>query len=232
MQLIGFSTNFSLGTFQVIDLHTHSFFSDGDLVPTELAQRAWAAGYRIIAITDHADHSNIDFIIPRMVKVCAKITEKGNIKVIPGIELTHVHPQDIAALADEGRKLGAKIIVVHGQTIIEPVPEGTNLAAIDARVDILAHPGLITEEEARLAAQKNVCLEITTRRGHSLTNGHVAGLARKFKAQLVLDNDAHTVSDFVGESIAKKIARGAGLTDNEISAMMDNSRQIVQRIGA
>ena len=216
----------------MIDLHTHSFFSDGDLVPTELAQRAWAAGYKTIAITDHADHSNIDFIIPRMVKVCSKITEKGNINVIPGIELTHVHPRDIAALADEAKKLGAKIVVAHGQTIIEPVHAGTNLAAIKAGVDILAHPGLITEEEAQLAAKKGVYLEITTRRGHSLTNGHVAGQAKKFEAQLVLDNDAHSASDFVGAAIMMQIARGAGLTDSEISAMLDNSRRIVQRIGA
>ncbi len=216
----------------MIDLHTHSFFSDGELVPAELAQRAWVAGYKIIAITDHADHSNIDFIIPRMVKVCSKITEKGGIKVIPGIELTHVHPDDIAALAGEARKLGAKIVVVHGQTITEPVPAGTNLAAIKAGVDILAHPGLITEEEAQLAVQKNVYLEITTRRGHAYTNGHVALLAKKFNAQLVLDNDAHSASDFVGETMALKIARGAGLTDTEISAMLDNSRRIVQRISA
>lgn len=216
----------------MIDLHTHSLFSDGELVPAELAQRAWTAGYKTIAITDHADHSNIDFIIPRMVKVCSRITEKGGIKVIPGIELTHVHPDDIAALAGEARKLGAKIVVVHGQTITEPVPPGTNLAAIKAGVDILAHPGLITEEEAQLAAKKNVYLEITTRRGHSLTNGHVAGLAKKHQAQLVLDNDAHTPADFVGESMAMKIARGAGLTDAEISAMLDNSRRLVQRISA
>ena len=80
----------------MIDLHTHSIFSDGDLIPAELAQRAYAAGYKALAITDHADHSNIDFIIPRIIKVCLKITEKGNITALPGIELTHVDPLDIA----------------------------------------------------------------------------------------------------------------------------------------
>lgn len=215
--------------FQVIDLHTHSIFSDGELVPAELAQRAWAAGYKTIAITDHADHSNIDFVIPRIVKVCNLITEKGDIEIIPGIELTHVHPGDIASLADEARKIGAKIIVVHGETISEPVPAGTNLAAIKAEVDILAHPGLIGEEEVKLAAQKGVYLEITTRRGHAYTNGHVASMARKFKAQLVLNNDAHAASDFVGKTMAFKIARGAGLTDDEISAMLNNSGKIIQR---
>lgn len=216
----------------MIDLHTHSLFSDGELIPTELAQRAFAAGYKTIAITDHTDHSNIDFNIPRIIKVCAKITEKGNITVLPGVELTHVDPSDIAALAAEARKLGAKIVVVHGETLTEPVPMGTNLAAIKAGVDILAHPGLITEEEAKLAVEKGIYLEITTRKNHSLSNGHVVSMARKFKAQLVLNNDAHTSSDFVGSKMVMNIARGAGLSDNEITAMFENSRKLVQRVCA
>lgn len=216
----------------MIDLHTHSLFSDGELIPTELAQRAFAAGYKTIAITDHTDHSNIDFNVPRIIKVCAKITEKGNITVLPGVELTHVDPSDIAALAAEARKLGAKIVVVHGETLTEPVPMGTNLAAIKAGVDILAHPGLITEEEAKLAVERGIYLEITTRKNHSLSNGHVVSMARKFKAQLVLNNDAHTSSDFVGSKMATNIARGAGLNDNEIAAMFENSRKLVQRVCA
>jgi putative hydrolase len=213
----------------MIDLHTHSIFSDGELIPAELAQRAYAAGYKALAITDHADHSNIDFIIPRIVKVCQKITEKGNILAVPGIELTHVDPRDIAGLAAESRKLGAKIVVMHGETLVEPVQAGTNLAAIQAKVDILAHPGLITEEEVRLAAEKGVFLEITTRRGHAFSNGHVAQMARKYQAKLVLDNDAHAPSDFVGKKMATNIASGAGLMEKEIATMFENSQKIVQR---
>jgi putative hydrolase len=214
---------------KVIDLHTHSIFSDGELIPAEVAQRAYAAGYKTIAITDHADYSNLDFIIPRVIKACLKITEKGNILALPGIELTHIDPQDIDELVSEGRKLGAKIVVMHGETLVEPVQRGTNLAAIQAGVDILAHPGIITEEEAKLAAEKGVHLEITTRRGHSFSNGHVASMARKCRAKLVLDNDAHAPGDFVGSEMATNIARGAGLTDKEIAVMLDNSQKIVQR---
>ena len=215
--------------FQVIDLHTHSIFSDGDLIPAELAQRAYAAGYKTLAITDHADHSNFDFILPRIVKVCSKISEKGKILALPGVELTHVDPSDISSLAKDARKLGAKIVIVHGETMVEPVPPGTNLAAIKASVDILAHPGLITEEEAQLAAEKGVYLEITTRRGHAFSNGYVARIAGKYKAQLVLNNDAHTPGDFVGLKMATSIARGAGLTDEQIAAMFDNSQKLVQK---
>jgi histidinol phosphatase-like PHP family hydrolase len=216
----------------MIDLHTHSFFSDGELVPSELAQRARAAGYRTIAVTDHADHSNIDFIIPRIVSVCGIITAKGHIQVLPGLELTHVDPSDIAPLVSEARKLGAKIVIVHGETLTEPVPPGTNLAAIQAGADILAHPGLITEEEGRLAASRGVFLEITTRRGHSFSNGHVAAVARKCSAGLVLNNDAHAPGDFVGRQMATNIARGAGLSGEEITVMFNNSQQLIQRAGS
>ena len=134
----------------MIDLHTHSIFSDGDLVPAELAQRAFAAGYKVLAVTDHVDHSNIDFIIPRIINVCSKITQAGKIKALPGVEITHVDPSQIAALVKEARTLGARIVIVHGETIVEPVPAGTNLAALKSSIDILAHPGLLTEKEARL----------------------------------------------------------------------------------
>jgi putative hydrolase len=214
----------------VIDLHTHSIFSDGELIPAELAQRAYAAGYKVLAITDHVDHSNIDFIIPRIIKVCSKITEKGKITALPGVELTHVDPSDISALADEARKSGAKIVVVHGETMVEPVPEGTNLAALKSSIDILAHPGLLTEEEARLAAEREIYLEITTRRGHSFSNGHVAQMARKFKANLILNNDAHAPADFVSNKMAINIALGAGLNNDEIAAMFENSQRIVQKV--
>ncbi|MDD4357848.1 MAG: histidinol phosphate phosphatase domain-containing protein, partial [Smithellaceae bacterium] len=206
--------------------------SDGELVPSELAQRARAAGYTAIAITDHADHSNIDFILPKMVRVCEKITAKGNIQVLPGLELTHVDPVDIALLVSEARKLGAQIVIVHGETLTEPVEPGTNLAAIQSGADILAHPGLITEEEGRLAASQGVFLEITTRRGHSLCNGHVASVARKCSARLVLNNDAHAPGDFVGQQMAANIARGAGLAEEEITVMFNNSQKLIQRARA
>jgi histidinol phosphatase-like PHP family hydrolase len=214
----------------VIDLHTHSIFSDGELIPAELAQRALAAGYKALAITDHVDHSNIDFILPRIIKVCSKIKEEGKIKVFPGVEITHVAPAQIAGMVDEARKLGAKIVLVHGETIVEPVPAGTNLAALNSAIDILAHPGLLKEDEARLAAKKGIFLEITTRKGHSFSNGHVAQMARKFKANLILNNDAHAPADFVSRKMATNIARGAGLSDDEISVMLENSQRIVQKV--
>ncbi|HEY3347739.1 MAG TPA: PHP domain-containing protein, partial [Nitrospirota bacterium] len=47
----------------MIDLHTHTLFSDGVLIPAELVRRAEVKGYEAIGLTDHADSSNIDFIV-------------------------------------------------------------------------------------------------------------------------------------------------------------------------
>jgi histidinol phosphatase-like PHP family hydrolase len=213
----------------VIALHTHSIFSDGELIPSELVRRAKVAGYRAIAITDHTDHSNIEIIIPCILKVCCKLSVAYSIQVIPGIELTHVPPDYIHELAVEARGLGAKVIVVHGETIVEPVISGTNMAALKSPIDILAHPGLLTEEEAHLAAVNSIFLEVSTRKGHSLTNGHVVRMARMANASLVLNTDSHSPQDIVSKELALRIAIGAGMTDKEASEMFRNSDMIVKK---
>jgi histidinol phosphatase-like PHP family hydrolase len=214
----------------MIDLHTHSIFSDGELIPSELIRRAMAAGYRAIAITDHADHSNLDFILPRVSQACRRISEVYPIRALAGIEITHVPPVLIPGLVKEARRLGAKIVVIHGETLVEPVAEGTNRAAIESRVDILAHPGLITPDCVRKAAKNGVFLEITTRHGHGYTNGHVARLAREFKAPLVLNTDSHAPRDLIGVEMARRIAAGAGLKPGEIKEMFQNSEKLVRKI--
>jgi len=214
----------------MIDLHTHSFFSDGELIPSELVRRAAENGYQAIAITDHVDLSNIDFIIPRIVKVCQQLQKQETIRVIPGIELTHVPPACIADLVKEGRSLGAKIIVVHGETIVEPVAAGTNRAAVMSDIDILAHPGLVSEDVARLAAEKGIYFEITTRRGHSLANGHVAHCSRKYGVPLILNTDTHSPENLISKTFARQIALGAALTDEEADIMFSNSERLVGKI--
>jgi len=215
----------------VIDLHTHCIFSDGELIPAELVRRAKVMGYRALAITDHGDAANIDFIIPRIARIAAAMSDAHDMTVLCGIELTHVPPRDIAGLVTEARSLGARIVVVHGETIVEPVAPGTNRAALEANVDILAHPGLIAAEDAALAASRGICLEVTTRRGHSLTNGHVVGMARRYGSALVMNTDTHGPQDLVTKEMAALIARGAGMTAEEMIQMFRNSENMVKKAG-
>jgi histidinol phosphatase-like PHP family hydrolase len=214
----------------MIDLHTHTLFSDGELLPAELVRRAEEIGYEAIALTDHADSSNLDWVVPRLVQVCRDLNRHRPIRAVPGIELTHLPPEMIATLVREARSLGAKIVVVHGETVVEPVLPGTNREAIEAGADILAHPGLITEEEVLRAKEKNVFLEITARKGHSLGNGHVARLAKKIGARLVLNTDTHTPDNLISSNFALKVVRGAGLEAEDLQRMIENSRELLSRL--
>jgi histidinol phosphatase-like PHP family hydrolase len=213
----------------MIDLHTHSLFSDGVLVPSELVRRAVMKGYEVIAITDHADASNLDFIIPRVSAACRELGRRWKIKALPGIELTHIPPESFGELTRKARSLGAMIVVAHGETIVEPVHPGTNRAAIEAGVDILAHPGLITRADAALAVKNGVFLEITTRKGHSLTNGHVAAMADGAGAKLVIDTDTHEPGDLVTDDHARNVLLGAGLSAKQADRVFRNSRELATK---
>jgi histidinol phosphatase-like PHP family hydrolase len=204
----------------MIDLHTHTTFSDGELIPSELIRRAEVLGYTTIGITDHADYTNIEHILSCVSK--AKYLEEAlDMRIIVGAELTHVPPSKIGPLAAFARSLGAEIIVVHGETPVEPVRPGTNRAALEAEVDILAHPGFITIEEAELARDNNVCLEITARSGHNITNGHVARLAKIAGANMVVNTDSHSPRDLISSERAIEIAMGAGLTMQEAGDIVE-----------
>jgi putative hydrolase len=212
----------------MIDLHTHSLLSDGELLPLELARRAKVKGYTILGISDHVDVTNIDYVASSILKLSEQAEYHQGIQVLAGVEITHSPARFIGELVTRARKLGVRYVVVHGETIAEPVEEGTNRAAIDAGVDILAHPGLITEEDVLLAKRRGVLLEISARKGHSLTNGHVARLAKKVGAKLIFDTDSHNPFDLVNDNDALRIVLGAGLSQEDFLNMQKNALELVK----
>lgn len=214
------------------DFHTHTTLSDGDLSPMELIRRAQVNGYTAVALTDHASLGEMGRIIGETAEVCALARAHWDILAIPGIELTHVPAAATAEAAARAKELGAWLVVVHGETIVEPVEKGTNRAALGSpHVDILAHPGLITPEEAKLAAASNVFLEISARQGHCLTNGLVASLGRQAGARLLLNSDAHDEADLLTVSMATAIARGTGLDDTACQEMLNtNPLELLKRL--
>lgn len=214
----------------MIDLHTHTFFSDGALSPSELVYRAKKNNYDAIALTDHGDYSNVDFVIPRIQKVAKILTEQYKIEVLTGIELTYVPPKLIPELTKISRKLGAKLVLVHGESPVEPVPPGTNNAAVISGIDILAHPGFISEKDCILAKKNGVCLEITTRKGHCKGNLHISGLAKKYGLKLVLNTDAHEENDLLNPIKIRQILKESQLDMEEWYKKMEfNSWKIVRR---
>ena len=196
------------------DLHTHTVYSDGELIPAELVRRAMVKGHDLIAITDHVDMTNVEWVVTNMVKAIDLCEDY--IKVIPGVEITHVPPRQIDKVAKMARSFGAEWIVVHGETVTEPVMPGTNRASVEnPEIDILAHPGFITLEEAQLAKDNDVILEVTGRAGHNITNGHVVNMARAAGAKMVIDSDTHQPENLMSEEEAMIVALGAGMTKEE-----------------
>lgn len=212
----------------MIDLHTHTFFSDGVLIPSELVCRAMEKGYKIICLSDHVDFSNMDLVIPRIAKVSKILSREYKIKVIPGAELTYVPPKLIPQAVKMARNLGSQLILVHGETMVEPVPKGTNRTAIEAKVDILAHPGMITKDEVKLARTHKVMLEITTRRGHCKTNKHVANLSQIYGAQLVFNTDTHEPKDLMHDTFIKNILTAAHLAQKDFHKMQENALNLIK----
>jgi histidinol phosphatase-like PHP family hydrolase len=200
------------------------------LLPTELIRRAYSAGYKALAITDHVDSSNIDFVVPRIVEAMNSYAEYTDMKLIPGAEITHVPPQLFEKLVSRARQLGAKLVIAHGETVVEPVMPGTNSAAIESGADILSHPGLITREDTIKAKENGVLLEITSRKGHSLSNGHVAQSALEAGAELIINTDAHGPEDLISQKFAGIVLSAAGLSDDAVKKVFENSQKIVDKI--
>jgi putative hydrolase len=215
----------------VYDFHTHTSLSDGCLSPVELIRRALTHGYRSIALTDHVGIGYLDRLVDEVASDCALARAHWPILAVPGVELTHLPPAAIADAAKRAKERGAWLVVVHGETVVEPVEQGTNRAAVECPdVDVLAHPGLITLEEAELAASSGVFLELSARRGHSLTNGHVARIARLAGAKLLVNPDAHTEPDLLTPSLARRIVCGAGLEEKEADdILVTNSQALLER---
>ncbi|HOL22623.1 MAG TPA: histidinol phosphate phosphatase domain-containing protein [bacterium] len=214
----------------MIDLHTHTFLSDGVLIPSELARRAEEKGYTVLGITDHIDFSNFESVISSTLKAAESINTSMKIRVIPGVEITHVHPAKIPELVYLAREAGVKLIVVHGETVVEPVLKGTNRAAIEAGADILAHPGLLEEEEAKLAAEKKIAIEISARQGHCLSNGRIVRLWYKYGFPVVLNTDTHSPENLIDDGFARTLIISAGIKEEDVKKVLDNSSAIVKRL--
>jgi putative hydrolase len=198
------------------DFHTHTFHSDGVLSPIELIRRACVKGYSAIAITDHVALGSLGRLIKELSDDCALARTYWDILAIPGVELTHIPPQAISEVAKKAKEMGAWLVVVHGETSVEPVVKGTNFAAVQSPyVDILAHPGLLTIEEATQAAQNNIFIELTARRGHSTANAHVALISQKAGAKLLVNSDAHNENDLLTPSSVKSILRRANINPQQ-----------------
>ena len=63
-----------------VDLHTHTYYSDGALSPRELVLRAHEVGITALSITDHDNTDGIEEALG--------VAEDFGIEIVPGVELS------------------------------------------------------------------------------------------------------------------------------------------------
>ena len=142
----------------MIDLHIHICASSAPqsfgLPAGEALRFAVLNGYRGVGLILRSGELSHPLLAPLFEDINS-LSLHGNIEAILGIELVHIPPALLPLAVDNARQAGAGLVLVHGESLMECVEEGTNFAAIEAGADILAHPGLIDEQAAAYAAERS-----------------------------------------------------------------------------
>jgi len=95
------------------DLHTHTTLTDGEMIPAELVRRMAVLGYTTVAITDHADSTNLHHLIESII-LLKHSAELSGVRLLSGVELTHIPPSLIPASARDAKNSGADIVLCMG----------------------------------------------------------------------------------------------------------------------
>jgi len=218
------------------ELHSHTNFSDGKTSIEEMVNKAYELN-SAIAITDHfiGDEFGINKILYRNISSLDSFLKRRDKfskifdEVVFGIEITRVNPRKIPEMAMAAKKHGF-IVLVHGETGGDKVPAGTNTAALNCEyVDILAHPGHLSEEDALRAKQNKIFIEITAREIHRSENPEIAKICKKFNLEMVINTDAHSADELIDYETANNVGLNAGLSEDEVWQANENAKKFFKK---
>lgn len=213
----------------IADLCLHSSLSDGRSTPAAMLARAHALGLRAVALAEHADRATLGSILAALQDLAAAYSAILDLVVVPAVELTGVPPACLAEEVVRARELGARLVLVHGEGLGGVAAPGTNLAAVEAGADILAHPGLIGDAETSRAAETGVALMLSARAGQCLANGHVWRQAQRFGAPVVVASAAHGEGELLGPGGLRAVALGAGMDEDDWRASQTHAWRLACR---
>lgn len=211
----------------MIDFHVHV---SETFLPAEAMRYGRAAGYRALGLLARVDGTTLPLLLPWLLQTSRQYALYTGLEVFAGVELVHIPPPILPESIAEARSLGAALVVVHGETPADNVERGTNLAAIEAGADILAHPGLLTDADAERAAEIGTLLELTTAPVHCLANAHVAAQAMKFGCGLLLNGNVHRKEDFASRELRQAALRGANLCPDTLALLEASTYTLFSRL--
>lgn len=218
----------------MIDFHIHIIWDgcaprEEGMLPAEALHYAALYGCRGAALILRADGSGLRDLT-QLARTVRRLSLYANVEAFTGVELVHVPPALLPDTVREARERGAQLVLAHGETLDEPVAPGTNLAAVEAGVDILAHPGLVDDEVAAYAAEKGVALELSACPRHALTNAHVAAMADKHGCALAPGGNVRTPLEFARHLPWNAVCKGAAMTPAMTGKFHNDARTMVKRL--
>jgi len=150
----------------VIDLHSHTLYSDGDRTPAQLFAAAKAAGVQVLAVTDHDTVSGIE--------ECRAASDMTGVRLVPGIELScDLHGREVHVL---GHFLEAR------SPALEQLAAGMLVERRERMERMVA------------VARKSGCLEVTFERVVAVSGGE--NLGRPHLARVLVDcGHAQSIKD-------------------------------------
>ncbi|MBV9279920.1 MAG: PHP domain-containing protein, partial [Chloroflexi bacterium] len=152
----------------LIDLHSHSTLSDGTPSIEGMVAAAERRGYAAYALTDHAHGSDPGYgdLATAVRDEVERLVPHTGMHLFAGVELTDFPPPLIPQAARRGPGGGGARRVPDAPRPARDERRGRALP--DA--DILAHPGLLSPEDAQAAAAHDIYLEVSARHGHDYAN--------------------------------------------------------------
>lgn len=216
----------------MIDLHIHICASSAPqsfgLPAGEALRFAVLNGYRGAGLILRSGELTPPLLAP-LIEDINNLSLHANIEAILGIELVHIPPALLPLAVNNARQAGAGLVLVHGESLMECVEEGTNFAAIEAGADILAHPGLIDEQAAAYAAERGVALELSCAPRHAFANSHIINMAERFGCTLVPGSSAVTQREILPPTLRDRLYQGAGLTREGAIRIQQNAGKLLQK---
>ncbi|MCH5276380.1 MAG: histidinol phosphate phosphatase domain-containing protein [Desulfovibrionaceae bacterium] len=215
----------------MLDLHVH-IAPDGQapgLLPAEALRLAALRGLRAVGLVVRSDGS-LNLSLRRLGEQVRALGLYANVDARVGVELIHVPPALLPEAVADARKAGAELVLVHGESLADTVAEGTNLAAVEAGADILAHPGLVDDQTAAYAAEKGVALELSACPRHCLTNAHVAAMAERHGCLLAPGGNAHTPEEFLRLPPWMAVCQGAAFSATQTERFRSSTTGLMKRL--
>lgn len=215
----------------IIDLHMHSTISDGTLHLEELVEVAMDRGYSAMAFTDHVFFDNYKRIADKIINWVDKNQEHyKDIVLIPGVEITFATPKEIGIITKDVRAMGSKCVVVHGEASFERTPKGTNDAAIEHGVNVLAHPSYITKEQVVASLKTGTAFELSARDCYNYANKQIAETVLQNGGKMVINSDSHQIGAMLSKHKVLETAKIANLTEEQLSNLKNDTVDIVHKI--